>query len=495
MSSSASSLFTPSTISARPSKVEWQRAYVRRLIISDLAVVLGAVVLTQMVWSRDTSRQVVEGGPAWLSYSLISVGLIVAWTALLAVSSTREQRYFGSGAAEYRSVVSASLFLLAGTVLALFVLDFKIDRAPLLSAFGLGILVLLGERWLWRRWLLRQRRAGRMGFRVVLAGSASSVAHLATELRRAPEFGYQVIGACLHESGRDNGGLADLNIPILGDLDNIVDVMELHEADTVAITSTGWLPPNKVREISWQLEPGRQHLVVAPSLTDVGGPRIRMRPVAGLPLVHVETPKFERGQKALKRSVDLSASLVLLALLSPVMLFIVAAIKLSGEGPVLFRQTRVGLNGETFTMFKFRSMVIDAEARLAELAKAERSEGNTVLFKMQNDPRITPIGRILRRFGLDELPQLFNVLFGEMSIIGPRPPLASEVELYEDHVHRRFLMKPGITGLWQVSGRSDLSWEDSVRLDLYYVENWSLTGDMLILVKTVRAVFGRDGAY
>ncbi|MDH6181677.1 exopolysaccharide biosynthesis polyprenyl glycosylphosphotransferase [Microbacteriaceae bacterium SG_E_30_P1] len=480
---------------SRPERSEWQRSYVRRLIVSDFAVVLGVVFLSQAIWSGYAPGSSGDDPPAWLSYNTISVLLVAAWTALLAFASTRELRHVGAGAAEYRAVVNASLLLLAGVVFTLFVLDLSLDRGPLLTAFALGIVLLLLERWLWRRWLVRQRRQGRMGYRVVLAGSPASVAHLATELRRAPESGYQVVGACVHETGRADAGLAALQIPIIGSLDTIAEAMAEHDADTVAITGTGWLPPQRVRELSWQLEPGRQHLVVAPSLTDIGGPRIRMRPVAGLPLVHVETPKFDRGQKALKRTVDVTASLLLLILLSPLMITLAAVIRLSSPGPILFRQKRVGLDGQLFTMLKFRSMVVDAEARLADLATVERSEGNVVLFKMRNDPRVTPIGRTLRRFSLDELPQLLNVLRGDMSIVGPRPPLAGEVALYEDHVHRRFLMKPGITGLWQVSGRSTLSWEDSVRLDLYYVENWSLTGDLLILVKTVRAVVRREGAY
>lgn len=182
-------------------------------------------------------------------------------------------------------------------------------------------------------------------------------------------------------------------------------------------------------------------------------------------------------------------------LLSPLLVAIAAIVKFSSPGPVLFRQRRVGINGRPFEMLKFRSMVIDAEARLAELQAAQRDAGNAVMFKMKDDPRVTPIGRFIRRFSLDELPQLFNVLGGSMSLVGPRPPLPRETDVYDSHVHRRFLVKPGITGLWQVSGRSNLSWEDTVRLDLYYVENWSMTGDLVILWRTAKAVLGSDGAY
>jgi exopolysaccharide biosynthesis polyprenyl glycosylphosphotransferase len=228
---------------------------------------------------------------------------------------------------------------------------------------------------------------------------------------------------------------------------------------------------------------------------DIGGPRIHTRPVAGLPLIHVETPRYEGSVLFAKRAFDIIASGIFIVLLSPLLLAIALIVRLSSPGPVLFRQPRVGLNGSEFRMFKFRSMVTDAESRLAKLEDTQRAAGNTVMFKMKDDPRVTPVGKFIRRFSIDELPQLFNVFAGTMSLVGPRPPLQREVDLYENHVHRRFLVKPGITGLWQVSGRSDLSWEDTVRLDLYYVENWSITGDLVILWRTIKAVIESDGAY
>jgi exopolysaccharide biosynthesis polyprenyl glycosylphosphotransferase len=212
-----------------------------------------------------------------------------------------------------------------------------------------------------------------------------------------------------------------------------------------------------------------------------------------LPLIHVTTPTLEGGQRVAKRLFDVCASGVLIVLATPLMAAIALAIKLASPGPVLFKQERVGIQGAHFKMLKFRSMVIDAEQRLSELE--HRNEGSGVLFKIKDDPRITPIGKLLRKYSLDELPQLFNVFAGSMSLVGPRPPLPKEVEGYEKDVRRRLLVKPGLTGLWQVSGRSNLSWQDSVRLDLYYVENWSLAGDVVILLKTARAVFHTTGAY
>jgi exopolysaccharide biosynthesis polyprenyl glycosylphosphotransferase len=194
-----------------------------------------------------------------------------------------------------------------------------------------------------------------------------------------------------------------------------------------------------------------------------------------------------------KGGVDRAAAALALLSLMPVLLLIALAVRLDSPGPVLYRQERIGVNGRGFTILKFRSMSVDADCLLAELLY--RNEGGGLLFKMRRDPRVTRVGRWLRRFSLDELPQLFNVLGGSMSLVGPRPPLPAEVERYDSSVSRRLLVKPGLTGLWQISGRSDLSWEEAVRLDLRYVENWSLALDALILVKTVRAVVSSSGAY
>ncbi|ELT45968.1 undecaprenylphosphate glycosylphosphotransferase [Arthrobacter nitrophenolicus] len=234
-------------------------------------------------------------------------------------------------------------------------------------------------------------------------------------------------------------------------------------------------------------------LIMAPALTDVAGPRIHTQQVAGLPLIHVTTPTLEGGQRVAKRLFDIVVSALLILLAAPAMACVAVLVKLDSPGPILFRQERVGIEGRHFRMLKFRSMVVDAESKLQELA--DQNEGSGPLFKMKNDPRITRIGGALRRFSIDELPQLFNVFSGSMSLVGPRPPLPREVEAYESDVRRRLLVKPGVTGLWQVSGRSNLSWQDSVRLDLYYVENWSLAGDLVIILRTVRAVFHSTGAY
>ena len=245
--------------------------------------------------------------------------------------------------------------------------------------------------------------------------------------------------------------------------------------------------------MGWELEGTSTELVLSSRLTDVAGPRIHFRPVEGLPLIHVEIPRFDGGRHALKRTLDIVTTACAMVLLLPVLATIAVLIKLDSRGPVLFRQQRCGRNGQTFRMIKFRSMVATAEDDLAGLL--DQNEASGVLFKIRNDPRITKIGRILRKYSLDELPQLWNIFVGEVSHVGPRPPLPEEVQGYETHVHRRLYIKPGLTGMWQVNGRSNLSWEDSVRLDLYYVENWSLTGDLMIIWRTIKTVTRPVGAY
>jgi exopolysaccharide biosynthesis polyprenyl glycosylphosphotransferase len=481
---------------AHQSGVDWSRSYGTRLAITDLVVIAWAVIGTQIAWfgTVDAELNVSEnrGGFA-LSYTLVSVALIVAWAVILTIFATRDPRFIGTGNNEYRRVVDATgrLFGVVAVVAFLFQLD--LARGYIVLALPIGLFALLASRWMWRQWLVAQRLRGDFSSRVLLVGSRVSVSAIARDLARSPESGYLVVGACI--PGDTIGEYLARGVPVSNNLDQLQTAMDATAADTVVVTSSDELPPERIRELSWSLEPGRQHLVLAPSLTDVGGPRIHMRPVAGLPLIHVETPRYEGMKRFSKRAFDVVSSALLIAVLSPILLAVAIGVRVSTPGPFLFRQERVGLNGDHFKMLKFRSMVVNAEQRLDELSALTRSEGNAVMFKMRDDPRVTAIGRFLRRFSLDELPQLFNVLGGSMSLVGPRPPLDSEVAIYENHVHRRFLVKPGITGLWQVSGRSNLSWEDTVRLDLYYVENWSITGDILILWRTMRAVIAREGAY
>jgi exopolysaccharide biosynthesis polyprenyl glycosylphosphotransferase len=428
-----------------------------------------------------------------LNYSIISIVLIVSWSLVLGAFKTRDYRMVGSGATEYKLVVNASVRLFGLVAIAAFLFKLELARGYVLLAFPAGIVVLLFTRWIWRQWLSVQRSDGRFTTRLILVGTHSSNGAIRAELQKVREAGYDVVAMWVPQAALATTQYA--GVQVYDNSTSVLQAMKLSGADTVAITNSDVLGIDGVRSLSWSLEPGRQHLILAPSLTDVSGPRVHMRPVAGLPLIHVETPRYEGAKQFTTRGFDIVASGLAIIILGLPMLVISLLVRLSSEGPALFRQKRVGRNGKIFTMLKFRSMVTDAEDRLQALIDHERTAGNTVLFKLREDPRVTPIGKLMRRFSLDELPQLFNIFFGHMSVVGPRPPLPNEVEKYEDHVHRRFLVKPGLTGLWQVSGRSNLSWEDSVRLDLYYVENWSLAGDFVLIWRTAKAVLRRDGAY
>lgn len=331
---------------------------------------------------------------------------------------------------------------------------------------------------------------------VLAVGSPTAVISMVQSLSRARGYGYSVVGVCL--TGQSAGGTIEVpgvgTLPVLGDEHGVEAALAATGADTVALTATDHLGPDGLRELSWDLDRLGVDLVVSPGMADVAGPRLTMRPVAGLPLIHMEKPQYSGTKKLQKRVFDVVVSLSVLISAAPLMILAAIAIKLSSRGPVFYCAERIGIDGKPFKMIKFRTMVVDADKQVDRLTALNDFDGG-VLFKMREDPRVTPVGRILRRYSIDELPQFFNVLKKEMSVVGPRPPLRCETDAYTDQIRRRLLVLPGITGLWQVSGRADLSWDDAVRLDLSYVENWSISADVLIAFKTVRTVLGAVGAY
>jgi len=457
--------------------------------VTDFLVLVWVVYGTQLLWFGLGRVDVAVRADSRIndfSYWTFSFALVVTWMLALALVDSRSDRVIGVGTAEYVRVVRASFGVFGAIAIIAFLTRVDVARGYLLLSLPAGIVLLVFTRWLWRQWLVAQRKMGRYSARVLLVGSRQSVASIARELARTPDAGYEVVGACV-PSGRIAETIPGTTIPVMGNVNAIDRAVAITGADTVAVTSTDDLPPNKVKEISWSLEAGQQHLVLAPSITDIAGPRIHTRPVSGLPLIHVETPRFSAGQRFVKRTMDLISSIILLALLSPVLLIVALIVKLTSPGSVLYRHERIGLNGQPFGMLKFRSMRVGADQELKALLEAQGTDTQP-LFKIKDDPRITPIGRFIRKYSLDELPQLLNVLGGSMSLVGPRPQIADEVALYTDAAKRRLLARPGITGLWQVSGRSETTWEEAVKLDLYYVENWSFIGDIAILAKTAKAV-------
>ncbi|WP_432246052.1 sugar transferase [Arthrobacter sp. G.S.26] len=473
---------------------DWRGRTSRRLGVVDALVICWAVLGAYIVRFGIEPGFVVVGQE--LNYMWLSIALGAAWWWMLGAWSSRQSRILGAGPDEYKRVTAASLWLFG--LLAIFSYVFRIEtaRGYVGIALPVGLGGLLLARWLLRQHLSVERQKGKSMARLLLVGGPGAIAHLAASLSGAKHAGYLPIAAYTPGAPENILHEPQSGLKILGherDASSILHAIDLCEADAVAVSAGVQLHPHTLRQLGWELASRNISLIMAPALTDIAGPRIHTQQVAGLPLIHVTTPTLEGGQKVAKRLFDLIVSGALIAVLFPVMLLLAVVVRMDSPGPILFKQERVGIEGRPFRMLKFRSMVEDAEARL--LALSTKNEGNGVLFKMKNDPRITRSGRLLRRFSLDELPQLLNVFAGSMSLVGPRPPLPSEVKVYEHDVRRRLLVKPGLTGLWQVSGRSNLSWQDSVRLDLYYVENWSLAGDLLILLRTFRAVFQSTGAY
>uniref|UniRef100_UPI00311A594E sugar transferase n=1 Tax=Arthrobacter sp. G119Y2 TaxID=3134965 RepID=UPI00311A594E len=474
---------------------DWSRYYVRLIAWLDGVVVLWAMA-GALILRFGTTRGyelVTTDGERYIAVTLI---LSAAWWAMLGFSGSRDTTLLGYGIEEYKRVLSSSFWLFGLVATVSYALQLDIARGYVALALPAGVLSLLISRALVRSHLRTQRKSGGSSSTVLIIGGAYGVEHLARALFSQPMAGYLPVATYVPEATPGTAVNANLKLPNLGHIptvEAITAAIREVRPNAVALSSGVPLPPRVIRELGWALAEMKVKMIMAPALTDIAGPRIHTQPVAGLPLIHVSTPNLGAGQRFIKRAFDSFGAVALLLLLSPVMLIVALIVRGDSPGPVIFKQSRVGAEGQLFDMYKFRSMVVDAEARLEELQS--QSEGNGVLFKLRSDPRITRAGKFLRRFSLDELPQLFNVLNGTMSLVGPRPPLPSEVELYQSHVHRRLMVRPGLTGLWQVSGRSLLSWDDTVRLDLYYVENWSVAGDIAILLKTFRAVIARHGAY
>lgn len=472
---------------------DWRQSYARRLVFTDAIVVLWAVFGALLTIS-DLAERDLAAAPTWLDlpYPVVAAGVFVLWMIALVGSGSRGYRKLGTGNAEYRALLTscAAVFLVISIISVVFQASFS--RLYLLIAIPSALIGLILERWLWRIWLRANRRVGQLGSKVLVVGGEASASSIIQDLLRAPEAGYFVVGAVI-STGKHADVVPGTSVPVLGTVRELERLLASTAADTVLVVGGHNLTPAQMRQLSWSLEPGRQHLVVTPSITDIAGPRIHSRPVNGLPLVHVETPRYEGWDRSMKRAFDIAVSGGLLLIASIPLLLVAAIIKLTSPGPLFFSHERIGRGGHPFQMLKFRSMVPDADAKLGALL-AEQGKENSPLFKIDNDPRITPIGRFIRRYSIDEIPQLINVLRGDMSLVGPRPQVAREVALYNNAASRRLIVKPGMTGLWQVSGRSNLNWEESVRLDLYYVENWSLTTDLSIMLRTVRAVLAHDGA-
>ncbi|GAA4589204.1 sugar transferase [Planotetraspora phitsanulokensis] len=464
----------------------WTASYRKVLVAGDL---LSAVIAFSVV--ELTRLKLGAFIPLYDLY--FGLALTAVWPLVMAIAGGYRKRAHGEGTAEFRAVTEGGVGLIAAVAIGAYATQTMIARSYVMAMLPLAIFFTLLFRQKMRKRLHRARSKGEYMRRVVAVGHRASVIDLVMQFRRQPYHGMRVVAACL-PYGADGEQMLDVDgVPVLGDFSEVPEIVDKLEADAVAVLACPELDGIALRRLAWGIESKGADLFVAPALMDVAGPRISVRPVAGMPLLHVEHPDIDGIRQLVKSAFDRIVAAFALALLAVPMLSIAFVIRASSPGKALFRQTRVGRHGREFQVLKFRTMVADAERLKGVLLEENESDG--VLFKMRNDPRITKVGGLLRRYSLDELPQLLNVLRGEMSLVGPRPPLPVEVAQYGTDVRRRLVVKPGMTGLWQVSGRSDLSWEESVRLDLRYVENWSLMLDLQVLWKTWSAVTRGEGAY
>lgn len=473
-----------------PRASRWHRRYTGLLLLLDG----GAAALasaTAIAWLDQADAGFRTLGPGW--FFLIAFGLLpFTWLVLLWANGAYDRRHFGLGTEEYKRVARAGVAIAATVSFIVFATKLDLSRLSVGVSIVGALLYILIMRAVARRLLhALRRRNGTAAHRMLLVGTLPEALEICTAVARTPAAGLVPVGIHLTDGYAASRGLAT-PVPVYPARQDVLSLVRELGADTIAVCRSVSAEAGELRRLAWQLEGSGVDLVVAPQLTDVAGPRVHIRPIEGLPLLHVEEPTLSGVAWLGKNVLDRVAAAAGLLVLSPLLVAVAVAIQLADRGPVFFRQARVGREGTIFWVWKFRTMYLDAEERRATLATANESDGQ--LFKIREDPRIFPFGRFLRISSIDELPQLMNVLRGEMSLVGPRPLPADDGDYLGD-VRRRLLVRPGITGLWQVSGRSDLSWDESVRLDLYYVDNWSLAYDLHILWRTIGVVLRRQGAY
>jgi exopolysaccharide biosynthesis polyprenyl glycosylphosphotransferase len=456
-------------------------------LVVDVVAVSVALVVAHLLRFGLTSAEL--PGPN-IPYVLIAVLTVPAWLGVLAIAGCYDRRILGTGSEEYHRIINGGVHFLAFVAVLHFLFKLVIARGFVGVLIPVAVVLTLLARYRLRMWLYARRRSGRFVRRTLLVGLPSTVVDVGEHLIRADWSGLRLVGACV-DTDVDSLRIAGETVPVVGRVRDVARAIATCGADSVAVTNESG--PGDLRAIVEAADRPGVDLLVVPAITDVAGPNTVVRQVAGLPLLHVREPMFSGPQRLMKELMDRAIALAGVLLLAPLFLAVAVAVKLDDSGPVLFRQTRVGREGRRFKMVKFRTMVVNAEQLLPSLEAHNEADG--LLFKLRQDPRVTRVGRFLRKYSIDELPQLLNVVKGEMSLVGPRPPLPGEVDNYEGPINRRLLVKPGITGLWQVSGRSDLSWDESVRLDLYYVDHWSPTMDATIIVKTFSVVLRGSGAY
>ena len=450
-----------------------------RILLTDALIIAAATLLAFFVRFGDEAPTTALIGPI----QIVGTLLPAFWIIVLIFMGAYDRRALFVGLTEYSRVVLSSVIVLAVVSTVSFLLKFDTSRAYVLITLPVGMVGLLISRYLWRRHLIHQRIRGRGLASTIVVGDDDERGSLTRAMEDHPWAGYRVVLGLPRPARPDawQQWFAELSA-----------ALERTGASALALAGSSASDAAFVRELSWHIEGAGVDLLVGAGVGTTTGPRVTLRVASGLPLLHLDEVALRNTQRVAKRSLDLVGSILGIILLSPILLAAAVAIVITSGRPVFFRQRRAGRDQETFRMWKFRTMVNGADHQREALRQAQGADSPT--FKADDDPRVTTVGRFLRRWSLDELPQLFNVLTGTMSLVGPRPHPLDDVERYEDRDLRRLIAKPGMTGLWQVAGRSDLSWDASIELDLLYIENWTFIGDLAILARTTQAVIKGGGA-
>jgi exopolysaccharide biosynthesis polyprenyl glycosylphosphotransferase len=452
----------------------------RCLVLADGACLALAFVLAFVVRARGEGPDLLA---ARTEHLLLATAALPLWLALFARRRLYNARHIGRRVDELRRITNGSAVAVFSMAALGYALQLDVSRAWLLLTGAFGVAIVFAEREVARYVFRSLRCSGRMLRNVVIVGGNDEATQLANMLADDPTLGYRVVGFV--DDHEDDTGRR------LGPVDETLGIVRRTGATGVILAASAMSVAVSNRLVRDLVHDGI-HVELSSTLRDVAAERLTIRPLGRYPMVYVEPRRPVGWRSATKRAFDIVLATIGLLFVAPIALAIAVAIRLGG-GPVLFRQERVGRNGQPFKVLKFRTMVVDAEELIIDLR--DRNEADGPLFKLRNDPRVTRVGRILRKASLDELPQLLNVLRGEMSLVGPRPALPSELVGWDTDLHARLRVKPGITGMWQVSGRSDTDFESYSRLDLYYVDNWSLLTDLAILAKTVPTVLFGSGAY
>jgi exopolysaccharide biosynthesis polyprenyl glycosylphosphotransferase len=467
-------------------------AQTRRLFFSDALIISCALLAGQFLRFEAVPLTIDD---VETNYTLHSVVLAVLWMGFLA-AGIRSTRFTRRGLDEYAVLTAVTMQLFGAVAILALLMHIDLSRGYLAIALPLGLGGLIVNHWSWRQVTARRHRRGLDQTPILVVGGDLAAGEVAAEFDKDPYAEYHVVGVCT-PSGPTDGDryitVNDRHVPIVGRDQMVIDAVSRTGVHAVALAATDRLRPVEIRRLMWDLEALGVDLMVAPGLVDVADQRLRSNPVAGMAVFEVAKPQYSRSNSMLKRGLDIAFAAFAVLMTAPMLIVAAIAVKLTSSGPIFYLSERIGLDGTPFRMIKFRSMYDGAEAKAVALIAADG--GNAMFFKMKDDPRVTPVGQFMRKYSLDELPQFFNVLRGEMSVVGPRPQVRREVDTYDDLIRRRLTVKPGLTGLWQVSGRSDLDVKDAIRLDLSYVENWSLLGDVMIIAKTVLTVLRGEGAY